>query len=96
MTDIAARRRKMKFRASHRGLRELDLFHEAFLAAHLDTFDARDLDEYEAVLDTPDQTVLAWILGTEPAPVESRSRVLDLMLSFRYPAPAKSGTEQGG
>ncbi len=92
MTDLAVRRRKLGFRASRRGFRELDLIMEAFAAAHLDRFDDRDLDEFEAILDTPDQEVFSWIMGTSPAPVETRSRVLDLLLSFRYPAPSKLKT----
>jgi antitoxin CptB len=84
MPDIDTRRRKLKFRASHRGLRELDLFMEQFVAAHLDSFDAAGLDQFEAVLDIPDQQAYAFIMGQAQPPAEMRSRVLDLMLSFRY------------
>lgn len=84
MLDTATRRRKLKFRASHRGLRELDLFMEQFVATHLDAFDAGDLDQFEAVLDIPDRQVYAFIMGQARPPPEMRSRVLDLMLAFRY------------
>jgi antitoxin CptB len=84
MPDIDTRRRKLKFRASHRGLRELDLFMEQFVVAHLDGFDSADLDQFEAVLDIPDQQAYAFIMGQAQPPAEMRSRVLDLMLSFRY------------
>ena len=92
MTDLDTRRRKLAFRASRRGFREMDLFMEAFASRHLAGFDARDLDEFEALLDVPDQTVYAWIIGSEAPPLESRSRVLDLVLAFRYPAPSKPRT----
>jgi antitoxin CptB len=89
MTDLDIMRRKLKFRASHRGFKEMDLYMESFADAHLAGYDAQALGEFEAILDTNDQTVYAWITGQEQAPVEQRSRVLDQLLAFRYPAPAK-------
>ncbi|MBI1359656.1 MAG: succinate dehydrogenase assembly factor 2 [Alphaproteobacteria bacterium] len=87
-----ARRRKLAFRASHRGMREMDLFMEAFVAAHLDGFDDEALEEFERILDIPDQQVYGWILGQSQPPGEARSRVLDLLLSFRYVAPNQRRT----
>jgi antitoxin CptB len=84
---LETRRRKLAFRASRRGFRELDLFMQQFAAAHLDRFDERQLDEFEAVLDVPDQHVHDWIMGRARPPENHRSEVLDLMLSFRYSAP---------
>lgn len=89
MSDLEIRRKKLRFRASHRGFKEMDLYMEAFAAAHLDQFDDRSLAEFEAILDINDQTVYAWITGQEQPPVETRSRVLDQLLAFRYPAPSR-------
>lgn len=87
MSDIETRRRKLKFRSDRRGFRELDLYMQQFTDAHLQRFDSRQLDEFERVLDIPDQFVFDWIMGRgEPAP-EQKSEVLDLLLSFRYAAP---------
>ena len=91
-----ARRRKLKFRASHRGLRELDLFFEAFLDAHLDNLSEVGLDQLETILDIPDQQVYAWILGQAQPPAEMRAGVLDLLLSFRYAARNKHGGDPVG
>jgi len=81
------RRRKLRFRAGHRGIREMDLFMEAFADAHLETMTEDDLDAFERLLDVPDQEVYSWITGNISPPAELRSRVLDLVLRFRYPAP---------
>ncbi|MEZ6031257.1 MAG: succinate dehydrogenase assembly factor 2 [Hyphomonadaceae bacterium] len=87
MSDIETWRRKLKFRADRRGFRELDLYMQQFTDAHLGAFDARQLTEFEAVLDIPDQIIFDWIMGRgEPSP-DQRSEVLDLVLSFRYAAP---------
>lgn len=85
--DIETRRRKLAFRAARRGFRELDLYMQQFTAAHLGTFNARQLDEFEAVLDIPDQHVFDWIMGRGEPAQNLRSEVLDQLLSFRYSPP---------
>jgi len=87
MSDIETRRRKLKFRSDRRGFRELDLYMQQFTDAHLAGFDGRQLDEFEAVLDIPDQFVFDWIMERGEPAAEQRSEVLDLLLSFRYVAP---------
>ncbi len=87
MSEIETRRRKLKFRADRRGFRELDLYMQQFTDAHLAKMDARQLDEFETVLDIPDQHVFDWIMGRGEPAAEQRSEVLDLLLSFRYAAP---------
>ncbi len=87
MSDIETRRRKLKFRSDRRGFRELDLYMQQFTDAHLSAFDARQLDEFEAVLDIPDQFLFDWIMGRETPSEAQRSEVLVLLLSFRYSAP---------
>jgi antitoxin CptB len=87
MADIETRRRKLAFRASRRGFRDLDLFMQAFAREHLGRFDARQLDQFEAALEIPDQHMHDWIMGRAQPPEHHRSEVLDLVLSFRYSAP---------
>lgn len=85
--DIETRRRKLLFRAQRRGFRELDLYMQQFTETHLPKLDARQLDEFEAVLDIPDQHVFDWIMERGQPPENLRSEVLDLLLSFRYSPP---------
>lgn len=87
MSDLDTWRRKLKFRADRRGMRELDLYMQQFTDAHLARFDERQLQEFEAVLDIPDQNVLDWIMGRSGPDAALRSEVLDLLLSFRYAPP---------
>jgi antitoxin CptB len=87
MSDLETRRRKLLFRAQRRGFRELDLYMQQFVDAHLASFDAWQLDQFEAVLDIPDQFVFDWIMGRGAPNENQRSEVLDLLLSFRYSAP---------
>jgi antitoxin CptB len=79
-------RRKLRFRAGHRGFREMDMFMEAFAEAHLATMSAGELQAFEAILDLPDQDVYSWITGQTSPPAEVRTAMLDAVLAFRYPA----------
>lgn len=87
MNKIETRRRKLQFRAARRGFRELDLYMQQFTEAHLERFGERQLDQFEAVLDIPDQHVFDWIMGRGRPADGQRSEVLDLLLSFRYSPP---------
>lgn len=87
MSDIDTYRRKLKFRAERRGFRELDLYMQQFTDAHLGLLDERQLCEFEAVLDIPDQHVFDWIMGRGEPEAGLRTEVLDLLLAFRYVAP---------
>jgi antitoxin CptB len=77
------RRKRLSFRAHRRGFRELDLIMGAFADARLPGMSDAELDQFEALLDLPDQDVYAWFTGQAPAPLETRSAVLDALLSFR-------------
>ena len=52
--DADIRRKRLLFRAWHRGTREADLILGSFAEAHLDAFDAAQLDRFEALLECPD------------------------------------------
>src|SRR6202045_2487805 len=66
--DLATRRKRLSFRAWHRGMREVDLLLGRFADAHLAELAADELSAFEALLDVPDQDVLAWLIGVGEAP----------------------------
>ena len=78
------RRRKLKFRASRRGFREMDLIMGQFADTHIDSMTDTELDEFERLLKTPDWDVYAWILGSKPVPENYAGPVLDRLLGFEY------------
>jgi antitoxin CptB len=82
------RRRKLKFRAWRRGFREMDLLMGSFADQYLDTYDAAQLDQFEALLDLPDWEVFAWLVGQNEVPEDDRSAVLDQLIAFKYAAQA--------
>lgn len=84
------RRKKLRFRATHRGVKELDLFVGAFADARLESLDDRQLDEFERILDIPDQLVLDWITGRAKPPEEYRGPLLCELLEFDYAKQLKA------
>ncbi len=80
--DLAMRRRRLKFRCWHRGMKETDLLLGRFADAHVDGLDAAGVAAFEALLETPDQVILAWIVGDEAVPTEARTPLLDRLLAF--------------
>ncbi len=79
--DIAMRRRRLKFRCWHRGMKETDLLLGPFADAEVEGLDADGIAAFEALLETPDQVILAWIVGGEPVPDEARTPLLDRLLA---------------
>ena len=67
--DLDPRRRKILFRAWHRGLREMDLIMGGFADAHLAALDAQELDVFEALIEQADRDLLHWILVEAEIPI---------------------------
>ncbi|HBM86970.1 MAG: succinate dehydrogenase assembly factor 2 [Parvibaculaceae bacterium] len=70
MTDetVDVRRKRLQFRAWHRGIKEMDLIMGRFADAHIQELDTPDLDLFEALLEEPDDQVYGWIANREPVP----------------------------
>src|SRR5665213_908302 len=65
---LDVRRRRLLFRATHRGTQENDLMLGGFVRAHMATMDDADLIALEALLDLPDPDLADWLTGREPIP----------------------------
>ncbi|SFZ82014.1 antitoxin CptB [Devosia enhydra] len=68
--DISTRRRRLRYRAWHRGMREMDLILGPYVDEHIGTMEEPALDRLEVLMDELDADLLAWILGQEPAPAD--------------------------
>lgn len=62
-TDDDRRRKRLRFRAWHRGILETDLVLGPFADDHLGTLDAQELDDFEALLGVPDHDLHDWFTG---------------------------------
>lgn len=62
------RRRRLLFRAEHRGTKECDILIGGFVAARLWQFSEAELSELERIMDLPDPLLADWITGRRPIP----------------------------
>ncbi len=70
MSDIESRRRRILFRATHRGTYENDILIGRFVRARLDAFTDADMDELERVMDHPEVVLADWLTGRQPIPAD--------------------------
>lgn len=65
---LDTRRRRILYRAWHRGTREMDLLFGPFVEASVTELDDDGLDVLEQLMDAPDQELYAWFTGAKPTP----------------------------
>jgi antitoxin CptB len=70
------RRRRLLFRATHRGTYENDLLLGGFVRAQLDAFTEADIEALEALMDVPDVDLADWLTGRRPIPCEDATPML--------------------
>jgi antitoxin CptB len=67
--DLDVRRRRILFRAWHRGTREMDLLMGRFADAAIATLGEAELADFELLIEVPDHDLFAWLSGTAAVPV---------------------------
>ena len=86
MTDPAdidaIRRKRLLWRATHRGIKEMDVIFGGFVRSRLDGFTSMELDELERMIALPDQELLTWATRHEPVPAAAVSPLLVEMLGL--------------
>ena len=71
-----ARRRRLLFRATHRGTHETDILIGGFVARGLAAFSLDELDQLEEVMELPDVDLADWLTGRRPIPQDRDSPML--------------------
>ncbi len=66
--DLSPRRRRLLFRAWHRGTKEADLILGGYVRARIATFTEAELDEVETILEWNDVDMADWLSGRRPVP----------------------------
>lgn len=81
--DIAIRRRRLKYRAWHRGTREMDLVLGPYADAHADALDEAELTRLETFMGEEDVDLLKWVMGQESPPPSVDHALLAEIIAFR-------------
>ena len=86
--DLDPRRRRLLFRARHRGTREMDIIMGRFAEARLPTMTDDELDTFELLIEAPDWDLFSWIAGGVETPSNYDTAVFHAVKSFHtHPGP---------
>ena len=80
--DLDPRRKRILFRAWHRGIREMDLIMGKFCDATIADLTEKELAEFEQLIDVPDRDLFAWLTDAEPTPAEYDTRLWQKLRDF--------------
>ncbi len=80
--DLDPYRRKLLFRAWHRGMREMDLIMGRFADAELGTMADADLAIFEILIEVPDRDLLSWITNEHETPSNYDTDVFRRLKAF--------------
>lgn len=82
--DHQTRLKRLHFRAWHRGTREADMMIGGFFDAHGASWDASQLDWFEALLEEQDVDIMGWAIGSIPCPPAWDGAMMQQMRSLDF------------
>ncbi|MBD3847815.1 succinate dehydrogenase assembly factor 2 [Bosea sp. SSUT16] len=82
--DLDPRRRKILFRAWHRGMRETDLIMGRFADEAIAGFSEAELDEFERLIEVLDRDLLGWITGEIAVPENYDTELYRRLKAFHH------------
>ena len=79
-TEIS--RKRLVWRATHRGIKEMDLILGGFVTRHLQGFTEAEIADLERIMDIPDQEMLSWATKQEEVAPHHVSPLLIRILAY--------------
>jgi len=83
MSQLDERRKRLLFRANHRGMKEADVMLGGYVAANVGTLDDSQLDRLESLLDELDVDIMDWVMGKKPVPAHHDTDVFTQILAYK-------------
>jgi antitoxin CptB len=80
--SLDPRRRRLLFRANHRGSHENDLLLGGYVTRHIHDLPDREMDALEEVMELPDADLADWLTGRRPIPPDVDSPLLRAIRAF--------------
>ena len=81
--NLEITRKRLKWRATHRGIKEMDILVGGFAEMHLKHMTESQLTEFAALLELPDQDLLSWATGQAPIPTALNTEMFKSILAHR-------------
>ena len=84
MTESHEKRlKRLRYRSHYTGTKETDIILGGFSECHLDTLTPEQLDQFEALVVTPEPDVYMWISGRKPVPEGFDTQVMAMLKNFK-------------
>lgn len=80
--ETEIRRKRLLWRATHRGIKEMDLILGGFVERNLASFSEAEIAELERIMEIPDQDMLAWVTRQAEVPSGTSSVLLSRILAY--------------
>ncbi|PZF77080.1 succinate dehydrogenase assembly factor 2 [Aestuariivirga litoralis] len=81
-SETETRRKRLLWRATHRGIKEMDLILGGFVVQHLGGFSEDEITDLERIMEIPDQDMLSWATRQAEVPPEHLSPLLTRILAY--------------
>jgi len=81
---LDARRRRLVWRASHRGMKEIDLIVGTYARREANTMDATALESFETLLDHTDADLYDWLVRCLTPPADADHELIEDLKKIRF------------
>ncbi len=81
------RRKKLKFRAWHRGIKEMDLILGKYADENLAQMSTAEMDRFSILLKQADDELYMWVSGVREVPEEFNNDIMKTLKSFHMTPP---------
>ncbi len=83
-SDCDVLRKRLQYRANHRGIKEMDIILGGFAAARIDRMPESGLAEFAMLMEESDRDLLNWFTGTEEIPHAALRPMFDMILAYTH------------
>ena len=81
MNDLETYKKKIIYKATHRGSKEMDILLGNFINKYVELFNKNELQQFDLILDNDDDDIYRWILSKNDIPNKYQNRVFSLLLN---------------
>ena len=82
MNDLQTQQKKLLFKSSHRGSKEMDILLGRFVEKYIELFNSAELDMLEILLELDDNDIYQYALDKVKIPEDLNNRVMELLKDY--------------
>ena len=83
-TEKFHRLKRLKYRANHRGIKEMDIILGSFANDRIFELQQQELDHFEKLMEENDRDLLQWFTGEVDFPLDALRPIFDDIKSFTH------------